>query len=52
MVTDRDEIIRKIRNTIKRDWKLMGTKKDNIPRTAIVLDNGAVQIDPRYTTHA
>lgn len=53
MVTEKDPIIGKIKNImVERSWKLKGIHKDATNPPIIYLENGVVQIDPRFTTHA
>ncbi|MFC1517719.1 hypothetical protein ACFL5G_04085 [Candidatus Margulisiibacteriota bacterium] len=52
MVTENDVVIQKIRYMVKRDWKVKGVDKELPPHATIIFENGVVQIDPRFTTHA
>lgn len=52
MVTENDAIITKLREHLAHDWKINGISKELPPQATILYENGVVQIDPRFTSHA
>jgi hypothetical protein len=52
MLTENDVVIKKIRKSLKRDWKLLGHDKQRESLKALILGDSVVKIDARYTTHA
>lgn len=52
MLTESDIVIKKIRKSLKRDWKLLGADKRKESLKSLILGDNVVKIDARYTTHA